>query len=64
MRPAVTISLSPNSPLEHVGGGHERRLRFAESVHALADRHRVQTPYRYFPIKPHWLAPGMQFLPV
>lgn len=52
-----------NSVLEHVGG-HERRLRFAESVHALADRHWVQTPYRYFPIEPHWLAPGMQFLPV
>jgi hypothetical protein len=52
-----------NSVLEHVGG-HERRLRFAETVHALADAHWVQTPYRYFPIEPHWIAPGMQFLPV
>ncbi len=52
-----------NSVLEHVGG-HERRLRFAEAVHALADAHWVQTPYRYFPIEPHWLAPGMQLLPV
>lgn len=52
-----------NSVLEHVGG-HERRLRFAEAVHSLADAHWVQTPYRYFPIEPHWLAPGMQFLPV
>jgi hypothetical protein len=52
-----------NSVIEHVGG-HERRLRFAESVHALADAHWVQTPYRYFPIEPHWLAPGLQFLPV
>ncbi|MGW0431123.1 class I SAM-dependent methyltransferase [Micromonospora sp. NPDC003197] len=52
-----------NSVLEHVGG-HERRLRFAESVHRLADAHWVQTPYRYFPIEPHWIAPGMQFLPV
>jgi hypothetical protein len=24
----------------------------------------VQTPYRYFPIEPHWMVPGMQFLPV
>ncbi len=52
-----------NSVIEHVGG-HERRVRFAESVHLLADAHWVQTPYRYFPIEPHWLAPGMQFLPV
>jgi hypothetical protein len=52
-----------NSVIEHVGG-HERRLRFAESVHLLADAHWVQTPYRYFPIEPHWVAPGMQFLPV
>ncbi|MCM0674076.1 class I SAM-dependent methyltransferase [Micromonospora phytophila] len=52
-----------NSVLEHVGG-HERRLRFADTVRSFADRHWVQTPYRYFPIEPHWIAPGMQFLPV
>ena len=52
-----------NSVIEHVGG-HERRLRFAESVHRLAPAHWVQTPYRYFPVEPHWIAPGMQFLPV
>ena len=52
-----------NSVIEHVGG-HERRLRFAESVHKLATAHWVQTPYRYFPIEPHFLAPGMQYLPV
>ena len=52
-----------NSVIEHVGG-HERRLRLAESVHTLAEFHWVQTPYRYFPIEPHWVAPGMQFLPI
>ena len=52
-----------NSVLEHVGG-HERRMRFAENTHKLAGAHWVQTPYRYFPIEPHWVAPGMQFLPV
>jgi hypothetical protein len=52
-----------NSVLEHVGG-HERRMRFAEAVHRMAPAHWVQTPYRYFPIEPHWIAPGMQFLPV
>lgn len=52
-----------NSVIEHVGG-HERRLRFAEAIHQLAPSYWVQTPYRYFPVEPHWLAPGMQFLPV
>lgn len=52
-----------NAVLEHVGGA-ERRQRFADTVHNLADRHWVQTPYRYFPVEPHWLFPGFQFLPV
>jgi hypothetical protein len=52
-----------NSVLEHVGG-HERRLRFADAVHELASRHWVQTPYRYFPVEPHFLFPGFQFLPL
>lgn len=52
-----------NSVIEHVGG-HERRQRFADAVHQLSDAHWIQTPYRYFPIEPHWMAPGMQFLPV
>ena len=52
-----------NSVLEHVGG-HERRRRMAEAVSTLAPNYWVQTPYRYFPIEPHWVAPGMQFLPV
>lgn len=52
-----------NSVIEHVGG-HRARLALAESVHKLSDRHWVQTPYRYFPIEPHFLVPGGQFLPV
>ena len=52
-----------NSLLEHVGG-HAQRCALADEVHALAPRHWVQTPYRYFPIEPHWLFPGLQFLPV
>jgi hypothetical protein len=51
-----------NSCIEHVGG-HDRRLRFSETIHAAADRHWVQTPYRYFPIEPHWMFPGFQFFP-
>jgi hypothetical protein len=45
-------------------GGHAQRLRFAAEVHRLAARHWIQTPYRYFPIEPHWLFPGFQFMPV
>jgi hypothetical protein len=52
-----------NSVIEHVGG-HAQRARFAEAVHKLADRHWIQTPYRYFPVEPHWLFPGFQFLPL
>lgn len=52
-----------NAVIEHVGG-HHRRQRFGEVVRELADRHWVQTPYRYFPVEPHFLFPGFQFLPL
>ena len=52
-----------NSLIEHVGG-HHRCTALAEVVHAAAPHHWVQTPYRYFPVEPHWLCPGLQFLPV
>jgi hypothetical protein len=51
-----------NSLLEHVGG-HLQRQQLADTVHSVADRHWVQTPYRYFPIEPHWVFPGFQWLP-
>jgi len=51
-----------NSLIEHVGG-HARRSELARQIHRLAPRHSVQTPYRYFPLEPHWLFPGMQFMP-
>lgn len=52
-----------NSLLEHVGG-HARRKQLAEVISVAAPHHWVQTPYRYFPMEPHWLVPGMQFLPI
>jgi hypothetical protein len=52
-----------NSLLEHVGG-HAMRVRLAETIRKAAARHWVQTPYRYFPLEPHWLFPAMQVLPV
>lgn len=51
-----------NSLIEHVGG-HVRREQFAQVVRESAPNWWVQTPYRYFPIEPHWLFPGFQFLP-
>jgi hypothetical protein len=51
-----------NSVIEHVGG-HQRRMEMARAVLDLGDRYWIQTPYRYFPIEPHWVFPGLQFLP-
>ena len=52
-----------NSLIEHLGG-HGARRRFADVVTSMAPRYVIQTPYRYFPIEPHWIFPGFQFLPV
>jgi hypothetical protein len=52
-----------NSVIEHVGG-HDRRIALADTIHSLAEHHWVQTPYRYFPVEPHIMAPGAQFLPL
>jgi hypothetical protein len=52
-----------NSVIEHVGG-RWRRQAFAKTVREMAPHHWVQTPARSFPIEPHWLFPGFQFLPV
>jgi hypothetical protein len=52
-----------NSLIEHVGG-HGARSTLARVIRELAPRYFVQTPYRYFPVEPHWVFPCMQFLPV
>lgn len=52
-----------NSLIEHVGG-HSARLALAHAIRSLAPRYFVQTPYRYFPVEPHWVFPAMQFFPV
>jgi hypothetical protein len=51
-----------NSLMEHLGG-HARRQQFAEVIQESAPSWWIQTPYRYFPIEPHWIFPGFQFLP-
>jgi hypothetical protein len=52
-----------NSVIDQVGG-HHRRLQFAQSVKALADRHWIQTAYRYFPLDAMTLVPLQQQLPL
>jgi hypothetical protein len=52
-----------NSVIEHVGG-HHRRTAFADNVRSAAPRYWIQTPYRYFPIEPHFAFPAAQFLPL
>ena len=52
-----------NSTIEHVGG-HARPQLFADVVHRLGDHMWIQTPYRYFPIEPHFVFPWFQHLPL
>lgn len=51
-----------NSLMEHLGG-HARRQQFADVVQQSAPSWWIQTPYRYFPLEPHWFFPCFQFLP-
>lgn len=52
-----------NSLIEHLGGIANRQ-RCSDFIRGAADRYWVQTPYRYFPLEPHWVFPGFQFLPL
>jgi hypothetical protein len=51
-----------NSVIEHVGTLKEQG-RFAEEIQRVGRRYWVQAPNRYFPLEPHFLFPGFQFLP-
>jgi hypothetical protein len=48
--------------IEHLGG-HARRIAFADTATRLSSRQWIQTPNRFFPVEPHYWAPGAQFLP-
>ena len=52
-----------NSLIEHVGG-YRYRQQLAEVIRGAAPAYWVQTPNRYFPIEPHYMAPGFQFVPL
>jgi Methyltransferase domain len=51
-----------NSLVEHLGGWPEQ-LAFARNVRRVARNYFVQTPNRAFPLEPHFMFPGFQFLP-
>jgi SAM-dependent methyltransferase len=51
-----------NSLIEHLEPA--LRPRFAAELRRTAGRYFVQTPNHFFPVEPHSLVPGLQFLPL
>jgi hypothetical protein len=51
-----------NSVIEHVDA--KGQFRMAKEIRRVARGYFVQTPNVYFPIEPHFLVPGWQFMPM
>jgi len=52
-----------NSVIEHAGTAQDQR-DMASEIRRVSNGYFVQTPYRHFPIEPHFLFPAWQYLPV
>lgn len=51
-----------NSVIEHVGE-YQRQQLFANEILRVGKKIWVQTPYKHFPIEPHFLFPFFQYIP-
>jgi len=51
-----------NSVIEHVGD-YEKQKMFAREIQRVSQKYWVQTPYKHFPIEPHFLFPLFQYFP-
>lgn len=52
-----------NSVIEHLGSEQQQQAFAAEVRRLSKDGYFVQTPNRWFPVEPHYLAPLVQFVP-
>ena len=53
-----------NSVIEHLGPRFADQQRMADEIKRVGNRYFVQTPNRHFPLEPHFLVPGFQFMPL
>lgn len=51
-----------NSVIEHLFSW-ENQLKMAKEIKRVGKNYFIQTPNYFFPIEPHWMLPGFQFLP-
>ena len=51
-----------NSVIEHVGD-FERQKLFAKEIQRVGEKYWIQTPFKHFPIEPHFVFPLFQYLP-